>query len=195
MGLVAPDAELGQDQAAMPVLWLTSTLAVDKATGDYSDEALARLLPAGRGRVLRSFGHDGDGVHWLLTRGGTALHSDPAYARYSHQLVLRNDGNRLRGLPRFDAEEFWHPPMVAGMMYALDTHSPHQGLPDPRLDPPKTVLKLVIAVDRDELIHPAQVWPLLGRLLHRELPESLDPGYRAAPRWSERDHKTAQNSG
>jgi hypothetical protein len=182
MAPIRPDAALTGDWAAMPVLWQVQT--GDPGTADYSDATLARFLPGGRGIKLRSFGHDEDGVHWLLTRAGTPLHHDPAYARNSHQLVLRNDGNRLRGLPRFDGPEWWHPPLGPGAMYALDTHSPHQGTKDPRMTPPRVVLKLVIAVDRDELLTPAQAYPLLSRLLHRELPGTGQSTYAAPRSWS-----------
>ena len=177
---VAPDAELVPGQNAFPVLWVVSTPAVIDAAR-YSDADLARFLPGGRGRALRSFGHDENTAHWLLTRGGTPLHTDPAYARYSHQLVLRNDGNRLRGLPRFDQ---LHPPLLPGVMYLLDTHSPHIGLPDGRLGRTKVqgMLKIVAAVDAAHPMTAAEVWPLLAPLAGRELPEGLDPGYSSAPR-------------
>jgi hypothetical protein len=185
MAPIRPDAALTDDWAAMPVLWQVQTALL--APADYSDEVLARYLPGGRGKSLRSFGHDDDGVHWLLTRAGTPLHHDPAYARYSHQLVLRNDGNRVRGLPRYDQPDRWHPQMVPGAMYALDTHSPHQGLPDPRFGPkvpgPTGILKLVIAVDRDELLTPAEVLPMLRRLVGRELPETGQTTYAAPRKW------------
>jgi hypothetical protein len=178
MVTVRPDVALAEGQNAMPLLWTVQT-PVSPDPWLYPDAALAALLPPGRGIALRSFGHDRDSVHWLLTRAGTPLHRDPAYARYSYQLVLRNDGNRLRGLPRYDQE---HPVLRPGVMYCLDTHSPHQGLPDPRMDPPKVVLKLAAAVDSDTLVGPNAVWPLLVRFVGRELPAALDPGYKAAPR-------------
>jgi hypothetical protein len=181
MAPIRPDAALTGDWTAMPVLWQTGTKRLP--AGDYSNEALARFLPPGRGIKLRSFGHDDEGVHWLLTRAGTPLHHDPAYARYSHQLVLRNDGNRLRGLPRYDGPEYWHPPLMPGTMYALDTHSPHQGTRDPRMSPPPVVLKLVIAVDRDELLTPAQAYPLLSRLLEAGLPAEGQTTFAAPRSW------------
>ena len=177
---VRPDAALSAGQSAMPVLWQVQTAEVP---ADYPDAELAPLLPRGRGIALRSFGHDADGVHWLLTRAGTPLHRDPAYARYSHQLVLRNDGNRLRGLPRYDDRASWHPPFVPGAMYALDTHSPHQGLRDPRMRPTGVVIKLVIAVDRDELLTPAEAWPLLRRLLLVPLPATGQVTFAAPRTW------------
>ena len=182
MTAIRPDVALSDDWAAMPVLWMVR--AKRRIYGDYGDETLARFLPPGRGIKLRSFGHDADGVHWLITRAGTPLHHDPAYARYSHQLVLRNDGNRIRGLPRYDERDRWHPPLVPGMMYALDTHSPHQGTKDPRMRPPGVVLKLVIAVDRDELLTPEQAYPLLARLLGAELPETGQSTFAAPRSWA-----------
>jgi hypothetical protein len=187
MAPIRPDAELSADWAAMPVLWLVSVPSwpLGFRPPPPTDEALAAYMPPGRKRTLRSFGHDADGVHWLITRGGTPLHHDPAYARYSHQLVLRNDGNRLRGLPRYDHRLNWHPPLRPGTMYALDTHSPHQGLPDERMDPPPVVTKLVIAVDRDELLTPEQAWALLRRLVDAELPATGQTTFAAPRKWGE----------
>lgn len=178
---VKPDTPLVAGQHEVPVLWtVRTTVRPDPAL--YTDEALAPFLPPGRGIALRAFGHDGDSVHWLLTRAGTPLHTDPRYARYSHQLVLRNDGGRVGGLPRYDGEGFWHPPMEPGVMYCLDTHSPHQGKPDERMEVRRPVLKLVAAVDSDVCVLPADVWPLLLRFVGRPLPAALDPDYSAAPR-------------
>jgi hypothetical protein len=200
MPVVPLDAQLQPHQSADPVRWLVSApswpgcvsairgylTSRDFRGGPPADDELAPYLPRGRSRTLRSFGHDEEGVHWLLTRGGTALHTDPAYARYSHQLVLRNDGNRIRGLT--DDEASWHPPMVPGTLYALDTHSPHQGTPDVRMISPHyagagpPVIKLVIAVDRNELLTASEAWVLLKRLLGKPFPEAGQTGH-AAPRW------------
>jgi hypothetical protein len=190
---VPPDAELKPGQHPMPVLWFVSAQPLWQAADITSqqlvppDAEVERFLPPGKSRKLRSFGHDEEGVHWLLTRGGTILHTDPAYARYSHQLILRNDGNRLRGLRD---EEPWHPPMVPGTFYALDTHSPHQGTPDTRLLSPHMagagppILKLVIAVDRDELLPPERAWSLLSRLLGKPLPAIGQTTHSAPRHWT-----------
>jgi hypothetical protein len=179
---VKPDAVLAEGQAEIPVLW--TVRAPDFPAVDCSDEVLGRYLGPGRGIKLKSFGHDAEGVHFLLTRAGTPLHRDPAYARYSHQLVLRNDGNRLGGLPRYDGPETWHPPLWPGIMYALDTHSPHQGRPDPRMTPPPVVLKAVVAVDRDRLLTPAEAWELVRRLAGVDMASvGYDAALFAAPRW------------
>lgn len=174
------------DAVAVPVRWLVRTSA--QITADCSDAALARFLPPGRSRKLKSVGHDADGVHLLITRAGTPLHTDTAYARYSHQLVLRNDGNRVRGTD----DTGWHPPMVPGVMYALDTHSPHQGLPDPRMISPHragagpAIVKVVIAVDRDELLSPDDAWPLLRRMLDADLAAIAPQATKTAPRYRPR---------
>lgn len=179
MVAVKPEAALSDTQHPMPVLWATGTTAVPEP-GLYELDSLAPFLPKGLGIALRAFGHRENSVHWLLTRAGTPLHTDPRYARYSYQLVLRNDGGRVRGLPRNDTQ--LHPPMVPGVMYCLDTHSPHQGVPDERLDPPKVIHKLVAAVDSDTLVKPERVWPLLRKLVNVPLPPGLPDGYKAAPR-------------
>ena len=59
--------------------------------------------------------------HWIATRGSTPLHYDPRYPRYSHHLKLRVDpGVFLRGLGQTKL------PLVRGLFYVLDAHSPHQ---------------------------------------------------------------------
>lgn len=172
----------------VPVLWSVTTSAGGQQMPDCSNSVMERYLGATNDMKIKSFGHDGDGVHFLLTRAGTTLHYDATFARYSHQLVIRNDGNRLRGLPAYDTEDQWHPPLLPGVMYALDTHSPHQGLPDPRMGKPARgvrLMKAVIAVDRDELLTPEQAWPLLARYLTVQLADVPQPDVTLthAPRW------------
>jgi len=191
MPKVNPDAPLSDNQVPVPVLWTVRTHGALFGEVDCSDEVMARYLGPGRGIKLKSFGHDGDGVHFLLTRAGTPLHTDTAYTRYSHQLVLRNDGNRIRGMPRYDHESLWHPPLWPGVMYCLDTHSPHQGTPDPRIAPAYVakvrglapMLKAVIAVDRDRVLAPDEAWPLLRRFLKVQMADrSYDAALHSAPR-------------
>ncbi len=163
MPTISEDHVLAPGERAQPILWQVRPTGADalriSREFDTSDAAMHAVLGAGTARALKSFGHDGQGVHYLLLRGGTGLHTDTAYTRYTHQLVLRNDGTRVRGLRD---EGAWHPPMTPGQMYCLDTHSPHIGCPDPRMDPPKRgYMKAVIAVDRDEPLDPMQAWDLL----------------------------------
>jgi hypothetical protein len=193
MGSVDLDLVLRSDQLKDPVIWTQSMPEQFRSLLgriDTSDAAMAPFIPDGKGMALKSFGHSGQGVHFLLTRAGTTVHTDPAYTRYSHQLVLRNDGNRIRGLPRYDSEDptRWHQPFLPGVMYALDTHSPHQGLGDIRIAP-KPGLKAVLAVDRDDVLSPEEVWQLLRPWLQAAV-QFTDVahsdqvlGKTTAPRW------------
>ncbi len=169
MPTVSEDHQITGDERACPLLWLVSPVQAG-APGIATisdDEAMHYALGGGNARALKSFGHDSDGVHYLLLRGGTGLHTDTAYTRYTHQLVLRNDGTRIRGLAAHDDD--WHPPMYPGTMYCLDTWSPHIGCPDPRMNPPRTgFMKAVIAVDRDEPLNPTEAWRLLARYATRQ---------------------------
>ena len=59
--------------------------------------------------------------HWIAVRGGTPLHYDPKYPRYSHQLkIMVDDGTFCRGLDKHELE------FARGLYYVLDAHSPHQ---------------------------------------------------------------------
>jgi len=172
MPAIPEDHVLTPDERACPILWLVTAGAAGTPgiAVDVSDDAMHYALGPGNSRALKSFGHDDDGVHFLLLRNGTpGLHTDIAYARYTHQLVLRNDGTRVRGLLAHDDE--WHPPMYPGTMYCLDTWSPHTSHPDPRMNPdlPRTgFMKAVIAVDRSEPLNPTEAWRLLARYTTRQ---------------------------
>lgn len=61
-----------------------------------------------------------DGPHWIGVRSGTPLHTDPRYPRYTHQLVVRNDGWVLNGMGTKRHL------VGTGTLLCLDTHSPHQ---------------------------------------------------------------------
>jgi len=197
MGTVDPDLVLRPDQRSDPMLWTVPMPAKYRPlieAIDTSTPSMERFVGPGRGMSLKSFGHTPSGVHFLLTRAGTTVHVDPAYTRYSHQLILRNDGNRIRGLPRYDSSDSskWHSPLVPGTLYALDTHSPHQGLHDPRISP-AAGLKAVIAVDRDQPLDPDEVWELFRPWVVSgiQFADVAQPGdvlaSVSAPRW--RDNK------
>jgi hypothetical protein len=172
MPTISEDHRLTGDERPNPILWFVTVLPDMNVgiTTDVSDDAMHYALGPGKSRALKSFGHDDDGVHFLLLRNGTpGLHTDIAYARYTHQLVIRNDGTRVRGLAAYDDD--WHPPMYPGAMYCLDTWSPHTSHPDPRMNPalPRTgFMKAVIAVDRDEPLNPAEAWRLLARYTSKQ---------------------------
>lgn len=187
MGTVPNDYQLEGDQRENPVVWTAH--APQDALGlirllDLTDDAMQRYLGRGKSMKLKSFGHDAHGVHFLLTRAGTTVHRDQAFTRYSHQLILRNDGNRLRGLPRYDPDDpaDWHEPLRPGVMYALDTHSPHQGLADPRFANRGAGMKAVLAVDRDTVLEPDEAYALFEPWLKRgvQFVQAEDPAVVAA---------------
>lgn len=164
MPVVSPDQPLAGDQRAFPLVW------VEKATGmppvDTSDATLELAFGEGGSRKIKSWGHRGDmDVHWLVTRAGTPLHTDPAYPRYTHHLILRNDGFKLAGLE--DPEDAV--PLKRGVYYCLDAHSPHVVLKDQRiaalrLDPPK--YKVQVAFDDNRAWSPEEALPVLIERLY-----------------------------
>ena len=160
---VKNDYVLNDDQRAWPLVWIVDEVDLPLQV-DTSDEMLERAFGPGTSRKLKSWGHSGPvGVHWLATRSGTVLHTDPAYARYTHHLILRNDGFRLIGMEDREVQ-----PLIQGTMYCLDTHSPHQVVADPRLSGlrrGKPVYKLQAAFDTDDPWQPdAALEVLLGKL-------------------------------
>lgn len=182
MPVVKPDHELQGDQRAFPLVWHVEPHPdfPDAWLPDTSDEVLELAFGEGASRKLKSWGHDPDllNAHWLVTRGGTPLHTDPAYARYTHHLILRNDGFRLIGL-----DDQLVPPLRVGRMYCLDAHSPHQVVPDKRLLflGGKPVYKVQIAVDTNEPLTPEQAWEAFRPMLHRDLREGAADAAKTAP--------------
>jgi hypothetical protein len=154
-------------QTEKPILWWEMRDLPDLLP-DTSDEALASVFPPGGGAKLRTWHHAGDdkkgGVHFLSTRAGTPMHSDPAFWRYTHHLVLRNDGLRVHGLEQDDGV----PRMEPGLMLCLDTWSPHQVSVDPRMTTVKRgtgLYKVAVAVDREQPLGPNEAWSLLSSRL------------------------------
>jgi hypothetical protein len=178
MTTVPPEYELEIGQFIDPVLWIAETKHTSHSI-DVSDAVIDGYLGEGNGNAIKSFGHDPEtGVHFLLTRKGTTVHTDKAYLRYTHQLVIRNDGNRLRGLPRFDSDDpaDWHIPMSTGVLYCLDTHSPHQGIADPRFADRGRGVKAVIAVDRSTPLSPDDALALCETYLKHQFADfPFDP--------------------
>lgn len=147
-------ATLRIDQAARPILW-ERRLDVDLPS--VSDEDLAAIMGDGgsRSRRIVTFGHtvpnDRAAPHFLLTRAGTPLHTDPAYVRFTHHVVLRNEGMGIRGLSGAFTEE----PLSRGAFYCLDSWSPHEVAPDERL-PQVGLYKCQMAVDSPEPLTPEE---------------------------------------
>lgn len=144
------DSALGGDQTGHPILW-HATLA-ELGYGDvvalpeidrqwcykfWGDEKTSKRL--------KSFGHKGDRLspHFVCTRGGTPMHTDPGYARYALQIQLYNEGFVVHGL---EDDLAAMPLFKPGFVSILDTYSPHQVSRDPRL--PQTGLnKLLVGAD------------------------------------------------
>jgi hypothetical protein len=184
MTVTPADYQMRPDDRENPLLWITRVDLTGRTLPNTSDAALTTLgVPPGRGRLVRSWGHNSEGVHWLLTRAGTPPHTDRAYLRYTHQIVLRNDGTRIRGLARHDPTDrsLWPPVLTPGAYYCLDTHSPHQGTTDPRLPQRPGRTKIVIAVDRDQPLTDQEAWLLLHPYLDRQLTD--DPMTTRPPRY------------
>ena len=109
----------------------------------FSLEMLEAIFgDAGKGRRIRSWGKTDDfSPHFLATRSGTPMHTDPRYPRYTWHLILHNGGYRIRGLADIEV-----PTLVPNTMYQLDTHSPHEVTIDQRL-PQVNHYKLQMAID------------------------------------------------
>lgn len=161
-----PGTRLLDDQSAFPFVW-TWDLGMG-FDGLAPTAALEIAMGPGKGRKLRSWGHDDDGVHWLATRAGANLHTDRNYARYSHHVIVRNDGWRLRGVD--DGRRIM--PLMPGVMYCLDTWSPHAIVPDLRLNA-KPLYKVQIAVDRDEPLNRVEAEALMRPWFGRSIEDSV----------------------
>jgi hypothetical protein len=109
----------------------------------FSLEMLEALFgDAGKGRRIRSWGKEDDfSPHFLATRSGTPMHTDPRYPRYTWHLILHNGGYRIRGLADIEVA-----PLTPSTMYLLDTHSPHEVTIDQRL-PQINHYKVQMAID------------------------------------------------
>lgn len=184
MASVGQDYVLGEDQHDPPILWMINRPSSLKFVPPVTDSELDVVFGSGRSQKIKSFGHDDDAVHWLVTRSGTDLHVDNSYARYSHHLLIRNDGMRIRGLSDArDTEDNWHPVMVPGVMYCLDTHSPHRVLHDPRLtESVGRGYKVQVAVDREQPLEPKEAWALLSPWLRYQVGEMIHTAQKTAPR-------------
>jgi len=154
------------DRALPPLL-----LWVVRAT---SPQLMARLEPP---IETGSRGHDEVGAHWLVP-SPTAEHG----ARFSHRLVVFNDGVRLHAALA-PAEHGWHPPLLPGVFYCLDTRIVYEELDDERFpDPPgERRRQLVIAVERERPLAAPAAWRLVGPFLERALGARIAPTRRSPP--------------
>lgn len=142
-----------------PVLWVTPPRDLGRIP-DVSDAALQRVFGDDKATSrIKSGDWNEDGVHWLITRSGLTMHNDGGYTRFTHHLVLRNDGFMLQGTDRASM----HPPIGVGSLVCLDTHSEHTLCRDPRLEPGK--YKAALVVDFDEALKPFEAWKILSKRL------------------------------
>jgi hypothetical protein len=162
MGSVPRDYQLSDEQRAAPIVWAQEWIHAEPGLRlpEFDDATMERIFgPATQGgQKIRSWGHDDHGVHWLSTRRGTVMHTDPAYNRYTHHLIVRNDGFGIQGINR----QLEHPPMTVGLLYCLDAFSPHQVVRDPRLSANRPIYKVQLAVDRSVVLSPEEVARLMG---------------------------------
>ncbi len=165
MPLIGKNYELGPDERGQPIVWIEKREL--PSTPDTSDEVMEAVM---KNRGLKSFGHKHDKsgrqkrarVHFLGSANGVALHTDPGFERYSHHMIVRNDGFLTTG---FDGEILQ--PLEPGTIYCLDTYSPHTVVLDERMldkgNEPR--FKLDICVDDQKILKPDGVWNFCTRFL------------------------------
>lgn len=171
--------QLGPHQSPRPILW-------QHRWEDFSDLELPEItnedmhVIQGDGTAQRVFtyGHakgnkrDGTDPHFITTRTSYQLHTDTGFVRFTHQVVLRNDGFLVGGLAVAAALQdaaaggklTLPVAQPVGSMYCLDTHSPHGVFRDDRL-PQAGIYKLQAVVDADHPLTPEQVVKALTPLL------------------------------
>lgn len=142
MGTWKKDQGLLSWQTMRPVLWMHQIELAPGWGPDVSDAFFRELWGPGNERRIKTWGRDAATIHYLASRAGTAMHTDPKYPRYTHHLTLRNDGWRIHGLDTAVEQ----PPILRGTVLCLDTHSPHQVSRDPRLAA-GIGAKIAIAID------------------------------------------------
>ena len=153
------DQELKEGQKSNPVCHYKK---VDLPSGFFepSDEELSTIFPT-KNYTLQTWARaktpDGKIItvndpHWLAVRGGTPLHTDPRYPRYSHQLKIRvGDGVVMRGKDKVET------PLATGVFYILDTHSPHQVY----CTQDKKAWNITVSLDHKIMLNPLKTLPRL----------------------------------
>ena len=154
--------ELGPGQSPNPILWQQVWLG--PPLPEVTDEDMRAIQGEGKGKRVYTYGHNGSRSngrlpHFISTRTGYALHVDVGFVRFTHQVVLRNDGFQVCGLKGVADH-----PQGRGQVYCLDTWSPHQVVRDDRL-PNHGIYKLQAAVDAEVPLTVEQVIERLTPLL------------------------------
>lgn len=153
--------ELRPGQTTDPILWQ------EDWTGPLPEVTIADMQAiqgTKRSKRVYTYGHtgsfrDGRCPHFISTRTGYQMHVDIGFVRFTHQVVLRNDGFQVCGLMGGARR-----PQPRGVVYCLDTWSPHQVIRDDRLTN-CGIYKLQAAVDADQPLTPEQVLDALTPLL------------------------------
>lgn len=123
MANVTWDMTLSADQRGQPVL-RHRQLALPDTIGRFP-EMLETMFPSTK-HSLKTWGRTPGAdlamdPHWIGVRSGGPLHTDKAYPRFTHQIVVNADpGFVVRGLHKIGV------PVQRGTFFVLDTHSPHQ---------------------------------------------------------------------
>lgn len=154
------DMELKPTQVRNPVLEI-DTLDM---TGLYepSESDLRVIFPTNK-QSLKTWGRtsgelNGVEPHWIGVHKQTPLHVDPAYPRYTHQLMIKMDNFSLRGINKFES------PLSRGTYVVLDTHSPHQVF----ARTPDATWYLAVSMDSKQHLPKEQVIPQLLEYLNTQ---------------------------
>lgn len=163
---VKPGTPLKPGQLSHPVLWRSHTdeLPAKAYQPERWDSMLVIAFGFGRSKRLQTWARpcdDLNGPHWIGVRNGTVMHTDPRYPRYTHQLVVRNDGWRLTGSAmQHDGS------LTPGTVFCCDTHSPHILL---REDGGKGMFYLAASIDSTTPLSLEQTLPRLLEFVRRHL--------------------------
>ncbi|NBQ17948.1 hypothetical protein EBU24_06550 [bacterium] len=117
------DITLRADQLPNPIIEHSIELLPSNLINP-SVEDLKKVFNTGK-QSLKTWGRtsgviNGTEPHWIGVFKQTPLHTDPAYPRYTHHLILKADAFVLRGHNKIEL------PIFRGTYILLDTHSPHQ---------------------------------------------------------------------
>lgn len=119
---VSWDAPLKRGQLRNPVIYGT-VIDLPPDIPEYGEEDLKQVFRSKK-QSLKTWGRSESSPrtepHWIGVHKGTPLHTDPAYPRYTHHLMLAVDDYVLRGVDLVETK------LVRGLFYIVDTHSPHQ---------------------------------------------------------------------
>ena len=156
MPFVKWDAELKEDQRRNPVMefWMLSKVLIGHLEV-ITDEMAEAKFPSGKaslqtwGRTPKTKVFD---EHYIGIRKPIGLHEDRGFPRYTLQIMLRTDGLIMRGRDEVET------PLVRGMVYQLDTHSPHEVYsPTPK----NGGMFVALSMDSHEPMDSGQIFPRL----------------------------------